>query len=89
MATFERHPRRDDPRDVYVELLRQGERARLDVCPPWALDDLALRTAAPDTVRLCLRRVPHDGSEVTLTDLEAVGGGTSYKLLAAEPSRSR
>ena len=89
VATFERQPRRDDPRDVYVELLRQGERARLDVCPAWALEDLALRTAAPDTVRLCLRRVPHDGSEVTLTDLDAVGGGTSYKLLAAEPSRSR
>lgn len=89
VATFDRQPRRDDPRDVYVELLRQGERARLDVCPAWVLEDLALRTAAPDTVRLCLRRIPDDGSEVTLTDLEAVGGSAGYKLWAAEPSRSR
>lgn len=90
VSAFERAPGRVDPRDVYIELLGEAERSRLDPCPTWVMDpgDLAARTAREDRVRVCLRRIERASGDVTLRDWDAVRVGASYKLLPPEPPPS-
>lgn len=88
-------PRATDPRDLYVELLGEADRAQLDGCPTWVLTpgELAARTAREDRIRVCLRRVDRQSGEVTLRDLDAVRAGGAYQLVTPdappEPERRR